>query len=520
MRYSFNTTYQDQFSYLIDNQKYIFKVTMFNPDGDTLVLTKPQIIDLKIYDNIFEPWTYGKISLDNTQQALERFRVTPTDLELQPDAVDAKGYTTRGDGRDFIKIEIIPIKNDEYQAGSKELDGVVGLRFFFNIENESHKFVDDKDIISYDITDYDYEILRERKSFFSSSNLVKDTNGKGLSNLSNYERSAYTGDCLKRILVDSLNDPAAVFREEGEEDSEPLTPFFESGISRIFYSSPAPNTALSDIVYIMDRHVSRSDKSDFTFLKKSPSTGEYTLEGAATKFEKAYNNKKNTGGPLFVENFTITGGGRETNNIIETEKKSPSGALEFGEKSEVIDFKFFNTFGKQYRDKIKSQIVHSYDFSNKKFNIDIFENNIVAGKEKFSENYVSKLKGKDNNPSPNLPTTAMQTLNLSFDNNFSEYSDPEIRKSYGINKLLKNALVTNMGIELIVKGQALRRSGTFFSIDRAGDYIDNTFDNKLLGIYFLVEVQHEFVNDNEYFNKIIGIKTYHYQDPKFREDLM
>ena len=115
----------------------------------------------------------------------------------------------------------------------------------------------------------------------------------------------------------------------------------------------------------------------------------------------------------------------------------------------------------------------------------------------------------------------MQKQNLTFNNIFSEYGDnSDIRKSYGINKLLRNALVTNMGVEIIVKGQTLRRSGTFFSLDRAGDYIDNTFDNKLLGIYFIAEVQHEFVNDTEYFNKIIGIKTYHYEDPKFREDMI
>ena len=108
-----------------------------------------------------------------------------------------------------------------------------------------------------------------------------------------------------------------------------------------------------------------------------------------------------------------------------------------------------------------------------------------------------------------------------YDNIFSEYGDnPEILKAYGVNRLLKNALLTNMGIELTVKGQLQRKSGRFFSIDRAGDYIDNPYDNKLLGMYFIIDVQHLFVDDTTYLNKIIGVKTYHYENPKYKEGVV
>ena len=101
---------------------------------------------------------------------------------------------------------------------------------------------------------------------------------------------------------------------------------------------------------------------------------------------------------------------------------------------------------------------------------------------------------------------------------YSEYGEsPNIRKSYGVNKLLKNSLVTNMGIEIIVKGQLFRKSGKFFSLDREGDYIDNVYDNKLLGMYFILDVQHIFDN-NQYFNKIIATKTYHFENPKINEE--
>jgi hypothetical protein len=112
----------------------------------------------------------------------------------------------------------------------------------------------------------------------------------------------------------------------------------------------------------------------------------------------------------------------------------------------------------------------------------------------------------------------MQRDNLNFINVYSEYGDSSIiRKSYGINKLLKNALITNMGVEIIVKGQLQRKSGRFFSLDRADDYIENTFDNKLLGIYFILDVEH-FFDKNNYYNRIIATKTYHFDDPRFFEE--
>ena len=521
MRYDFDTVYEDQFSYIIDNQKYIFKATLFNPDGDNLTLTKSQVKELKLYDNIFQPWIKGEIIIDNTEQALERFRTNPVDQELKPGSKEIQGYTTRGDGRDFIRIEIVPLNTTDqgYDENSDEFNKLFGLRYFFSISDEETVDVNNVECRRYIINDYDLEILHERKTFFSSSQLVDTT--ESVTDLNNKNRESFTGDCLKKILALGLNGDDVVKLEENPDTGEYVSPKFESGSSRIFYSSPANASAYYDLMYILKRHVGGSDKQDFSFLKKQNFSGEYTLQSAATLFSKAFVQSRNTGGELFVENFTITGSSKEDTNIIETEKKSPDASLEFGEKSEILNYKFFNTPGKLYKEKIKTEAVHSYDFKNKKFNVDIFDSNAIAAKTKFSELYVTPLKGKNGKPAPNLPLTEMQKQNLTFNNIFSEYGDnSDIRKSYGINKLLRNALVTNMGVEIIVKGQTLRRSGTFFSLDRAGDYIDNTFDNKLLGIYFIAEVQHEFVNDTEYFNKIIGIKTYHYEDPKFREDMI
>ena len=61
-------------------------------------------------------------------------------------------------------------------------------------------------------------------------------------------------------------------------------------------------------------------------------------------------------------------------------------------------------------------------------------------------------------------------------------------------------------------------AGRFISVDRKGSYVDNDFDNKFLGIYFILSVDHQFI-DNEYYNKIVAVKTYHFNDPMFNQNI-
>lgn len=519
MRYTYDTVYEDRFSYTIDNQRYIFKATLFNPDGDLITLTKGSVLELNLFDNILQPWIDGTIILDNTEDALERFVSSPTDAEFNTSSQTYKGYTVRGDGRDLLQIEIIPLDGNVQDYNERESDNnkASAISYIFCLEDEEPLDYNGKTAKKYTIVDYDLQILKERKSFFSSTNLVKDLSK--LTQLSNKDREVETGKCLKSIITTSLNDSNSVTTIIDPVSGTEITPYFEDGISKIFYSAPAAGSSYEDIMYILNRHVSSNSRNDFSFLKKEKYTGEYTLEGASSMFDRAYNTQTKLTGPRFLENFTITGSSREASDIIEREQKKPQGALEFGEKSEIIEYKFFNTASNICREKIKSQIIHSYDFNEKQFNLDVFDSNIESARDEFTSNYVSNLKGKDNAPYPNLVINGMQRSNLSYNNNFSEYGDnPEVRKTYGLNKLLKNTLVTNMAVELTVKGQTFRDSGKFFSLDRAGDYIENKFDNKLLGIYFILDLQHVFINDTEYFNKIIGIKTYHYTDPKYKED--
>jgi len=132
-----------------------------------------------------------------------------------------------------------------------------------------------------------------------------------------------------------------------------------------------------------------------------------------------------------------------------------------------------------------------------------------------------KVKGKDNNPYPNIILNNSKIQNFNYENTFSLYGDNEnIRLTQGVNKLLKSAFLTNIGVEIFIKGQTFRKSGRFFTLDRAENYPDNVLDKKMLGTYLILNVEHIINGDNTYLNKIIGVKTYTYEDLKFTQNVL
>ena len=92
-------------------------------------------VPISIIDNLFDPFLKAEIMLYNDNNAIER--TVATDLNSQ------KGFTFRGDGRDVLFLEIIPLKSTdkEYKLEeSKEYNQVFSLRNLFTV-------IEDTDIV-------------------------------------------------------------------------------------------------------------------------------------------------------------------------------------------------------------------------------------------------------------------------------------------------------------------------------------------------------------------------------------
>jgi hypothetical protein len=69
----------------------------------------------------------------------------------------------------------------------------------------------------------------------------------------------------------------------------------------------------------------------------------------------------------------------------------------------------------------------------------------------------------------------------------------------------------NNTISFTVPGSTHRQAGRFIGVTRDGAYPYSDFDNKILGIYFVVEVKHNFTG-SDYFNELRCVKTYSYDN--------
>jgi len=121
MRYKFleGFIYDDKkkFLYVVDQQNYIFKTLLFNPDSNVSVLSKSSIRNITIKDSIMDPFLKGSLTILNNGESLERLATPKNVKEFDANSDLLKGYTYRGDGRDLFYLEIVPVENVDESFG-------------------------------------------------------------------------------------------------------------------------------------------------------------------------------------------------------------------------------------------------------------------------------------------------------------------------------------------------------------------------------------------------------------------
>lgn len=507
-------------SYKIDGQFYYIKAVLLNPDGDRLDLTKNSLYNISLTDNLFDPFLKAEILVYNDNHTIER--TTPTSLNSQ------NGFTFRGDGRDVLFLEIIPLKStkEEYKLEEAlEYNTVFSLRNSFTVIEDTDIVIEGVLYKKLKLYDLDKRKLLEKNIHFNSVDTINFTNNNKLSgisvyNLDNDERGNNTGTMIRELLKFALvqNDSDIFYTSRSSNDSNEINYIdFENGSTKVNYSSNSYKKAYDDLNYLYDLHNTNLASGDSSVLKKDYFTGKYTLINIKSFFDRAYNKRKDEAGPYLIEKINISGSGNLKTD--KTGKKNPKNTPEFNEKSQALNVKFFNTSFDILNEKVNTKIVHEYDFENKKFNVLQSESNIINAKSKFKEYYVDNMKGLKQ-PYPSQITTNLKKLNYNYEDIYNLYSDnPGVRKSKGLDRLLKSTIVSNLGIEVQLKGQLFRRSGKFISIDRNNFEPKNKFDDRFLGIYFIINVDHTFIKDDLYINKIYAVKTYYFDNLNFNENL-
>jgi len=518
----FSYASQDYNKYLayINKKNYVFRATLVNPNSMVLDLQKSAIRELSIIDNAYNPFFKGHIIIDNTDNAFERYKSDPTLSEFSNNHQILQSYRVRGDGRDILLLSIIPVDKGKnpYDTNTEDYNKMFGIQIVFVLGDEEDMDSDKYGKVKkFTLIDFDHQILVEKKSFFSSVLLLPNySQNTSLSFLSDNDRQVETGKMIRYLLQSNLGNSCI---DTTVINNKVVPTNFDDGSSKIFYSSPNNNTVMDDLVFLSQHHASGDDNKDYALLNKDQFTGEYTFESVSNVFSKSYNKSQDSGGAYFLENLTIPGG-QDVKSVLQNDFKKPTYSLEFGETSDIVDIKFYNAPGALYQKEVKTNLVHTYHFDDKSFKIDATSGNIENVKQNFTDFYVKPMKGKTT-PAPNFILNESQKTNQYYENVFTIFGqdDDFIKLAVGRNDLLDKALRLNIGVEITLQGNLHRQSTRFISIDRKGSYIENDFDNKFLGIYYILNIEHLFINDNEFVNKILAVKTYSFVDLENSEDL-
>ena len=169
----------NNFQVVINKKNYLFRATFANADGYYVSFQKDAILDLKISDIIYTPFMGGHIVIDNTEDVIERYKLSQINKEfVNSNAPDIVGYRTRGDGRDLLYLTMIPLdptqdpKQSPYNQNNLNYNKVFSLQYIFVLSDEVDVETTTGKAKKYTLEDLDYVILKEKKIFFSSTSLL------------------------------------------------------------------------------------------------------------------------------------------------------------------------------------------------------------------------------------------------------------------------------------------------------------------------------------------------------------
>ena len=515
----------------IDNRDWYFAFLLDN-GKEKFLFTKSSIKEFVLEDDLFEWYSKGYITFQNDDRVLER-TVFP-ELLLKLFATDPP-YKMRGDGRDLLSINFSPKVNN--------LMGWLATMLGLNLEPDKETYNLDNTYAVYDTKttytdqgeelktlyfwDVRYQLLLERNVHYSTGLVKAKTDEKlkkKLRQSTDDERSIKSGIAVKEFIKVALEDTPVSLKFDDDWDD---------GIREIFYSSPAQYKAINDLDWLMSSHVSADDsKNGMSILKYDTFIKKWTLIPIYKYFEKAMKDKKEAG-DYQHDKLTVAynvGGIPAYLSLIPMKKKAPdytmmtylkafkdrlTGKIKknmgYSELSELElnEWTFEDLAGLDNQRLITTYAVHSYNTSEKEFNVDVFKNEIQTVTEGFQKDYLEKNFMAKKKPVLSHSLTNGKKDRTVMNNIFTLTNDDKGRLIKGRNQLYKNLIFLNNACSVTMKGNTHRRTGRFFSIDRKDKYFENDYDNKVLGQYFIVNAVHRF-KDETYTNDLLGVKPYRF----------
>ena len=503
---------------IIQIQDNLYKFDVFLWNGETKTgITFGSIEELQIVDDLRHTFSYGYMLFGDHQDVLESFEGIEGKSSVKP-------YNFRGDGRDYLQIEIMPQINEVCVGSTPERDAKeFCLKYTFSIYKIEENVREDKGIKFKKLYfwDVDYQHLTEVDSKFSTSEVRLEKNGilgsfgipssttsnKKTKNTDDFKR--YTGDSIKYLLDKCLNKTSTTGFKASKQ--------WDRGSSMIEYHTNGTYKAIDDLQYLMEYHV--SDKSYGyvpCILKKERYTEEYTFIPITCYLQNSTYKGNNilgiVGGRNMTEDFYIgklDTTGRGLGNKINFGLNPSPNAFNAINYNMIETYSFLKPDADMIQKDVSTHLVYSYDPKGF-FTCSIKANNFSnSNKTIYNENVknvpnLRKSQGYDILPKnqlreDNKNVQHVYVSGLAMNNNIPKYN-------FGKNKALMASVFKNSAMYFRVRGLTRRKSGTFFNVHRTNNQMTTDYDNMVLGTYFTTMIIHEFKR-GMYYNHIYATKS-------------
>lgn len=548
------------YNHLINNNDYLFKITLISAAGNQSRAQdiKPSAIqEFFISDTLNNFYQQGYIVINNTFDIIERdtpiadpygnaaYYNNAGNSTPIADSIDGAtsninaGFLFRGEGRDILRVDIMPRLDSTKVNG---LGSEQGQKFFYmNFDFAVYDFEEMVDSSTGTKTkklyfwDLYYQLMLEKNVPFSTATFASTTSAYSQNvagtkdtifaeNADNTDRAIPTGIALREFLkatfppnekytadfsvnIPGVNDTTNL----SQDDIDKKNTDWDIGGTKIFFSTPANYKATDCLDYILSRHVSNVDSNfDQCFLQLERYNRKWKFKSLSQYFKEAYNRTTDGPGESYIETIKIGGYVNETGKNKLENYFTPSNGL-FLRIGSIKTFSFDSMSALHAQKKLVPYLVHSYDYENKQFQIDIARNGIAQSMKTYQKNYVNYMNSKDkSSPYSNFAPGQLRYKNKNVNNVFSTTEkDADQRLGVGRNEFLYASIFTNNLLSFRLGGSTHRQAGEFIGIDRDGAIPASKFDNKLLGIYLIIEVKHLFMG-NAYYNDLCCIKVYNF----------
>jgi len=519
----------------IDDQVYYFEVWIYNQivGQDPFQVPYLFIDSLSIEESIEDFNTSGWIVLNNDYEILERFF---------PNTSKAP-FIFRTDGRNKIRLQIYPvfetsqdflILDDSNKEADKEL---------------RKKWEIDLDCVVYDVEDIDVPNAKnkkkkfyfhdERYQIFSEKNIEWSTAVEGKSHqfegtapyintaiLPDHQRCCRANYALRSIIEEAgiSPDSKSLLKVGGGTIDDPSytiqgdRTIWDIGTedNNIFYTSPAYNTVLDDIDYVLKYCGTKERGPSFLSLTRWAGEGAkvFELKSLKSYFDDA---KTEQVEHLIIEDGVLEVGGDIKNGYVSTMKpyfpKAPNDVsnnvqnFTSGKASRIHSYRFSPMVASD-DSRICTTPLHNFDFSKGSFNI-MFNGNKIddvhISMTDYAKDGLHSFVESSNKAHILMNINQTKKKGIMINNHFEPLQF--MPKFLPQTNMIRDLLFLNECICFTVTGLTIRSPGRFLFIDKLTSNGDpDPHADRFLGQWFIIRVVHLF-QQGRYISEVVATKV-------------